>query len=337
MGKTGKILDRTCSTGIQTRGPTSSIASPEDQPPVGLTTYEYNDLKWQGQTLYHILFFRCIPHVLASSRRHRIRDGDFCCKRSRKLFNQVVIAAIESLLPLLEQKILQHDSVQKYYCNTIALQHTGIAIQYIFSKPCFGRVEMSFFLGAAAFGSRELQPLAATISSSTLCSELIYSSGYFCLTSRDMRPTEGQLCRDGTSFQNSRTRRHTVACTPPTSLFARFVHALSRRENKNGTVEATKKNVNEMLKQMMSLLPTWYPRPVPDPAPETVDMHNTIRLRIGLFDCPCSPSNRSGSSPKADVNIMPDAFNKSGVLDYVLDGMTEGPSTARISKMLQYR
>lgn len=95
------------------------------------------------------------------------------------------------------------------------------------------------------------------------------------------------------------------------------------------------KSVEEQFVEQMGLpsLPSWEPTPVPDPAPQSVP-ENSTRFRRGLFDCPCSPSNRSGSLPEADVKTMRDAFNKSGVFEMMLFPQDQNPPSALLTKVL---
>lgn len=80
-------------------------------------------------------------------------------------------------------------------------------------------------------------------------------------------------------------------------------------------------------------LPTWRPTPVPDPAPQSVP-DNSTRFRLGLFECPCSPSNRSGSLPEADVNTMRDSFQKSGVFEVLFHPEGWSPPASLLRKVL---
>lgn len=69
----------------------------------------------------------------------------------------------------------------------------------------------------------------------------------------------------------------------------------------------------DLLRKRLALLPPMpkMPSPVRDPAQQSVS-DASPRLRRGLFDCPCSPSNRTGSLPDADLAEMRDALKKIG-------------------------
>lgn len=57
-------------------------------------------------------------------------------------------------------------------------------------------------------------------------------------------------------------------------------------------------------------LPSWKPTPVPDPAEQSV-LQNSTRFHRGIFECPCSPSNRSdGSLPAKDLAEIRNGINK---------------------------
>lgn len=91
------------------------------------------------------------------------------------------------------------------------------------------------------------------------------------------------------------------------------------------------KPLEQLIRDRQAQLPalsTWSPTPVPDPEPHSVP-NGSPRLQRGLFECPCSPSNRSGSLPETDMKQMRDALKKSGGLEAL-----NNPSPEVLNKVL---
>lgn len=93
---------------------------------------------------------------------------------------------------------------------------------------------------------------------------------------------------------------------------------------------------NVMAQLGLPSLPAWKPTPVPDPKQQSVP-ENSSRFRRGMFDCPCSPSNRSdGSLPAKDLAAMRDAINKTvGIAAFMNSSASSQPPTALLGKVME--
>lgn len=83
-------------------------------------------------------------------------------------------------------------------------------------------------------------------------------------------------------------------------------------------------------------LPAWGPAVGPTPVSGNSTQsvpNNSTRLQRGAFECPCSPTNRSGSLPETDVQTLRDSCEKSGIVE-VRHTQDTGPSAALLRKVL---
>lgn len=101
------------------------------------------------------------------------------------------------------------------------------------------------------------------------------------------------------------------------------------------SVAKAQETQQEIEKQLVShlglpALPSWSPTPVPDPGPQSVPT-GSLRRQEGLFECPCSPTNRSGSLPEKEVAQVRKALEKVGGLE----ALSQDPSPQVLAKILK--